>query len=93
MSLRDCAFKYRKMIKAEVTKLGRVGTIQTRVVATISASTVAAGIGASNVIGSLYRDLLRQNGLAAVIILVAVIVGLLSCCLSLGVCYYRRRAA
>ena len=76
--IKNHAYTYRNRIDSELTKISRIRDLQQRVVALAGTALVAAFVGASNVLGQLYYDVLQTNGeLAAVIAAVAVFASLL----------------
>ena len=78
MNFAGNAYTYRHKIDSELTKIGRIRNLQQRAVALGGTALVGASVGAFNVLGQLYYDVLRTNGeLAAVIAAVAVFAVLL----------------
>eukprot|EP00966_Prymnesium_polylepis_P174473 4036881-Prymnesium_polylepis.1 len=92
--IRGNAYRYRKMLDRELACVRRVKDIQLRAVGLVGTAIVATAIGASNVLGRLYYDVIKSDGRLAGWIACGVLGGLLLCvmgCLTYYVCRGRRR--
>lgn len=91
--IRSNAYKYRKMIDRELARVRRVKDIQWRLVGGLATGAAAALVAAGNVVGRIYYDTIKSNGLLAGIIAAAVGGSILLCCLGLVLVYWCRSRA
>jgi len=89
--IRGNAYRYRKSLDRELARVRRVKEIQLRAVGFVGTAIVAALVGASNVIGRLYYDVIREDPRQAWMIAVGVASSVLLCVLSCCACYVCRR--
>ena len=88
--IRSHAYKYRKLLDRELTRVRRVKELQARIIGAIGSLFLATMISTGNVIGRLYYDLLQADQTSASVAASAVVVSVLLCCTCLLVC---RRAS
>ena len=89
--IKNNAYAYRHKIDAELTKIGRIRSLQQRAVALTGTAIISVSVGTCNVLGQLYYDVLKSNGALAGVIAGVAISAVLLLCITFAACVRRVR--
>eukprot|EP00964_Phaeocystis_antarctica_P027749 scaffold15652_cov68-Phaeocystis_antarctica.AAC.5 len=89
--IKSNAYAYRHKIDAELTKIGRIRSLQQRAVALTGTAIISVSVGTCNVLGQLYYDVLKSNRALAGVIAGVAISAVLLVCITFAACVRRVR--